>query len=320
MAAETTRMPMLFTDALVPGRPITFANDAFLKLTGYRRAEVIGQPFVFLMALGAGQQGRAEVDAAFRDERGGHFEMRERRKDGSLFSAAVFMHPVPNAAGKVLDHFVSFVDLTDHQRETERLRFLLDELNHRTQNTLATVQAIAAQTLRGVTEQEVVKAFQGRIFALGRAHALLGRHDWEAVTLRDVLDRILQPFDDRVEGVSKFVLEGPSIHLAPKLALTLAMVFHELASNAVTYGALSSMDGHVAVSWRTDAEQAGDRIVLTWREIGGPPVAKPVHKGFGARLIEGGLAQELNGEVHVDYDAAGLVCHIAMPLLARVAA
>jgi len=315
MAAETTRMAMLFTDALVGGHPIIFANDAFLKLTGYARDDVLGQPFKFLMARGDNPLALAQVEAAFNGESGGHFEMRDRRKDGSQFWAAVFIHPVPDTAGKIHDHFVSFVDLTDHKREAEHLRFLLDELNHRTQNTLATVQAIAVQTLRGVADQEVVETFEGRILALAKAHRLLGHHNWDAVTLRDVIERILEPFGVRDSASARFSIEGPMVRLAPKAALTLAMVFHELASNAAKHGALSRACGRIAVTWRTEAAPGGDRMMLRWQETGGPPVAPPVHKGFGSRLIEGGLAQDLNGDVHVAYERAGLVCRIGMPLL-----
>jgi two-component sensor histidine kinase len=107
-----------------------------------------------------------------------------------------------------VQHFASFVDLSKHKQEEDRLRFLLGELNHRTQNTLATVQAIAVQTLRGAANKEVVDAFEGRILALSKAHSLLGRKHWETVSLRDVIDQILQPFGLNDRRVAHFSVEG----------------------------------------------------------------------------------------------------------------
>jgi PAS domain S-box-containing protein len=320
IAAETTRMAMLFTDACAAGDPIIFANDAFLSLTGYARDEVLDQPFKFLMARGDNRTAVGQIDAAFRGESGGHFEMRDRRKDGSLFWAAVFTHPTLDAKGAIVDHFVSFIDLTDHKREAEHLRFLLDELNHRTQNTLATVQALAVQTLRGVADNEVIATLERRILALAKGHGLLGQHNWDAVTVRDVLERILEPFRATGGARSPISLEGDTVRLSPKVALTLSLVFNELATNAAKHGALSVAAGRVAVSWRTEAPDGAPRLYLKWQESGGPMVAPPTHKGFGSRLIEGGLAHDLNGEVHVAYEPAGLTCRLAMPLDAAVAA
>lgn len=317
VAAEATRMATVFTDARRPGDPIIFANEAFLKLTGYDRDEVLGQAFRFLMAWSDKQDARAQVAKAFAGDSGGHFEMRHRRKDGSLFWAGVSTCPVPDASGRVVQHFVSFVDLTDHMREAEHLRFLLDELNHRTQNTLATVQAIAIQTLRGVADEAVVEAFEGRILALSKAHSLLGASDWDAVTVRDVLERILAPFGLHEARADRFSLEGDRVSLTPQAALSLAMAFHELAANAVEHGALSAGTGRVDVGWRVDETAGGARMLLRWVESGGPPVAPPGPRGFGLRLIEGGLAQDLDGDVHIAHEAGGLVCRIAMPLPPR---
>jgi PAS domain S-box-containing protein len=194
VAAETTRMAMVFTNAKEPDNPIIFANDSFLALTGHDREEVLGQSFNFLMARGADPEALAEIEAAFEGSSDRDPEIRYRRKDGSVFWVSIYISPVRDEGGDVVQHFASFVDLTKHKQQKDRLRFLLDELNHRTQNTLATVQAIAVQTLRGVADKEVVDAFEGRILALSKAHTLLGRENWDGVGLRDVIDQILQPF------------------------------------------------------------------------------------------------------------------------------
>jgi PAS domain S-box-containing protein len=318
VAAQTTRMPMVFTDAKAAGHPIIFANDSILALTGYAREEMLGQRFDFLSAQSAGGD-LAQIKDAFAEGSEDDTESYYRRKNGGAFRAALFISPVRDKAGDLVQHFISLVDLSRHEREEERLRFLLDELNHRCQNTLATVQSIARQTLRGQVDDDAVDAFERRILALAKAHGLLGRENWDAVPLRDVLDEILRPItsdgppDPR--HPAHVSLAGPDIRLPPKAALTLALVLHEMATNAKRHGALSNGgDGQVDVAWRIVATAEGERMRFQWRESGGPPVAFPTKKGFGARLLENGLAQELRGEVSLEYAPAGIVCTIVMPV------
>jgi PAS domain S-box-containing protein len=311
VAADKTRMAMVFTDAKEPEHPIVFANDSFLSLTGYDRQEVLGQDFNFLVARDADPEAMAQVEAAFHGSSDNEPEIPYRRKDGSVFWTAISINPVRDENGDVVQHFASFVDLTKHKQERDRLRFLLDELNHRTQNTLATVQAIAVQTLCGVADEQVVGAFEGRILALSTAHGLLGRENWDGVSLRDVIDQILQPFGLDDPRVIRFSVNGNHVRLQPKTALTLAMVFHELATNAAKHGALSNnAAGKIDIAWQLE----GERMRLRWQESGGPLVRPPARKGFGSRLIEHGLAQELDGEVRLDYEPAGVVCTIVMPI------
>ena len=315
VAAETTRMAMVFTDAKASGNPIIFANDSFLKLTGYSREEVLAQSFNFLMARGADPDALAAIEEAFQGKSGGHDpEVRYRRKDDTVFWATVFVSPVRDESGETVQHFASFLDTTRHKNEEDRLRFLLDELNHRTQNTLATVLAIAKQTLGGVAGNEVVSVFEGRILALSKAQSLLGRTSWDRVGLHHVIDRILEPFGLHDRRVERFKEAGADVRLQPKVALTLAMVFHELATNAAKHGALSNDAGRISIAWQVEITPAGKRMRLLWKESGGPAVTPPGRKGFGSRLIERGLAQELNGEVRLAYDPAGVSCEIVMPL------
>jgi PAS domain S-box-containing protein len=315
VAAETTRMPMVFTDAKVPDQPIIFANDSFLDLTGYTREEVLGQSFNFLMARGTDAVALAQIEAAFKGRSSdGDPVIRYRRKDDSVFWASVFISPVRDDSGDVVQHFASFVDLTKHRQEQERLQFLLGELNHRTQNTLATVLAIAGRTLRGMTDEETIDKFMGRILALSKTHGLLGAEDWDRVGIHEVLEKILQPFKND-ERAARLSVAGDEVRLKPKAALTLGMVFHELATNAVAHGAFSNeAAGRIDISWKVDTVPQGEQMRLRWQESGGPPVTPPHRKGFGSRLIESGLAQELNGEVSLNYESAGVVCEVIMPV------
>ena len=314
VAAETTRMAMVFMDAKEPDQPIIFANDSFLALTGYTREEVLGQSFNFLMARGTDAVALAQIQAAFVDSSPGDPEICYRRKDDSVFWASIFISPVRDHRGDVVQHFASFVDLTKHRQEQERLLFLLGELNHRTQNTLATVLAIAGRTLRGAADEETIDKLVGRILALSKTHSLLGAENWERVDIHEVLNQIVRPFEN--DGrVARLSFAGDEVRLQPKAALTFAMVFHELAINAVTHGAFSNdAAGRIDIEWHVETVPRGEQMHLRWRESGGPPVTPPARKGFGSRLIESGLAQELNGEVSLNYDPTGVVCEIVMPV------
>lgn len=314
VAAETTRMAMVFTDAKAPGRPIIFANDSFLALTGYARPEVLGQSFNFVMAPGTGADTLARIEAAFSDSSDVEPEVRYRRKDGGEFWASVFVSPVRDAQGDIVQHFASLMDLTPHRREQQRLKSLLSELNHRTQNTLATVLAIVGQTLRGVADTPTIDLLEGRILALSRAHILLGAENWDQVSLRGVLTEVLQPFGLNDRRRDRFMIEGDDARLRPKALVTLATLFHELATNAVKHGSLSEDgQGTVGIAWQVEATARGDELSIRWTESGGPPVVEPTRKGFGSRFIAG-LAKDLGGDVRWRFLPRGLGCEIVMPV------
>lgn len=193
---------------------------------------------------------------------------------------------------------------SEQQHYQGQLRLLINELNHRVKNTLATVQSMAAQTLK--TESDPVVAFEkfeSRLLGLSQAHDLLTRESWHGASLRDVAERALAPFTQVACRVS---FEGPPVWLQPGGALTMALIFHELATNALKYGALSNADGRVAVTWTYDP---GERsLALSWTESDGPSVAPPTRRGFGSRLIERSLRGELKGAATMDYRPEGLVC------------
>ena len=198
----------------------------------------------------------------------------------------------------------------EHRRRIERHQnLLLDELNHRVKNTLATVQAMAMQTLKGV-DAVARDTFLARLFALSSQHDLLTLDNWEGASFEGVVRRALRPW--RQEDNTRFTVEGPAVHLDPKRALALGMGFHELATNAAKYGALSNGEGHVRVTWSIDPD--GQWLRLRWEERGGPRIAAPEKRGFGLRLIEHGLGRELGGVVKLDFAAEGLSCEWVMKL------
>jgi two-component sensor histidine kinase len=198
----------------------------------------------------------------------------------------------------------------EHRRRIERHQnLLLDELNHRVKNTLATVQAMAIQTLKGV-DLAARDAFLARLFALSSQHDLLTMDNWEGASFEGVVRRALRPWreDDRM----RFTVEGPAVHLDPKRALALGMAFHELATNAAKYGALSNPNGMVRIHWTIEPDDK--MLKLCWEERGGPVIGEPQRRGFGLRLIENGLERELSGKVSVNFRAEGLVCEWDMKL------
>jgi two-component sensor histidine kinase len=196
----------------------------------------------------------------------------------------------------------------------QRQRLLINELNHRVKNTLATVQAIAFQTLKGeVPLAEARARFEARLMALSRAHSLLTAQNWEGASLgRVVADATEYLASDQ----SRFEISGEEVRLAPRAALALALAFHELSTNAAKYGALSSDGGTVTISWRTE----GGMLRIDWKERGGPPVSEPEQRGFGSRLIERGLAGALGGTASLAFEPDGLHCTIETVLSGVAAA
>jgi PAS domain S-box-containing protein len=314
VAAETTRMPMVFADAKQPGNPIIFANDSFLSLTGYDRKEVLAQNFNFLMAHGTDTEALAGIKAEFEDGSKCGSEVLYRRKDGTEFWATVFISPVRDKNGDVVQYFASFVDLTKHKEELTQSGMLIDELNHRAKNILATVQSIVWQALRTTSDPAVIRAsIESRLLALSLSHDLLTRENWKSAGLLDVVHNALEPFGISGGRADRIVINGENIRFPPPAALALGIAFNELATNAMKYGSLSNERGSILIEWKIEQTSEGCRLVLHWREKDGPPVKPPSHRGFGSSVIERGLAHELQGTALLDYRPDGLVCAMNIP-------
>ncbi|WP_369062234.1 HWE histidine kinase domain-containing protein [Caulobacter sp. 73W] len=183
------------------------------------------------------------------------------------------------------------------ERREARQKLMINELNHRVKNTLATVQALAMQTFRQVDGDARAK-FEERLSALGQAHDLLTISAWARIDIHDVVGRCAIRPDNQID------LEGPSVLLPPEAALALCMIIHELTTNSIKYGALSTLEGRIEVQWRTVGER---RVDFLWRETGGPRVSAPERKGFGTRLMDRLARHELNGRIERIYDLEGLV-------------
>lgn len=241
------------------------------------------------------------------------FEHRVRRPDGSAGWVLSRATPLFDADGEIIEWFGAATDITERRRAEQHLRLVVNELNHRVKNNLAMTQAIATQTFRSAENiAQVRDDFTNRIIALAQANDLLTGERWVGVSLEGVVRQAIRP---HAPDVDRCLIGGPELQLSPKTALALAMAMHELATNALKYGAWTNETGKVQVSWtRYTPEQGGDRLGLEWRETGGPAVSIPKRRGFGSRLIERGLAAELCGEVKMNFEATGLVCVVDAPL------
>jgi PAS domain S-box-containing protein len=313
-AVEKTRMAMVFTDAKTPDERIIYANDSFLELCGFERDEVLGESIDALLARGAVPGTWKNLKSSFANsarETTADPEIKYRCKDGSEFWASVFVSPVPDAGGNIIQHFVSFVDITRHKNAVATARLLIEELNHRVKNTLATVMSIIDQTFRRSSDvSEIRDLVFARVSALSRSHDLLNSTNWEDTGLHDIVDAALEPFLVSNDDVKRIVIQGENLSVSPKVTLSLGIALHELATNAVKYGALSNETGTVSVTWARDH----NRLNLRWQEEHGPRVKPPSHTGFGSQIIERGLALELQGTVKLNYLADGVVCTISMPV------
>jgi two-component sensor histidine kinase len=227
----------------------------------------------------------------------------------------LYISPVRDAGGQIVQHFASFHDLTRHRDAQAHSQVLIAELNHRVKNTLATVQSIVSQALRKNSNVEVAKeAIEARLLALSRSHDLLNREKWTSASLRDIVVSAMEPFGTPNGSAERFTIRGENIRLPAKAVLALSIALHELATNAVKYGALSNSTGRVLIEWFVQLPIGGRRVAFYWRETDGPLVVPPVRKGFGSQVIEQGLAHELDADVSVDYPPEGLVCTIDMPV------
>jgi len=217
--------------------------------------------------------------------------------------------PIFDGDGLVCGIFISGMDVTDRVLAQEQQRLLMDELNHRVKNMLATVSAIAGNTLRSSRgDRDFVQTFQSRLMALSRTHNALTQGQWQGVDLHGLLEGEFEPY-----GIGqRVILTGDRLRLTPRSALSLGMVFHELAINAAKYGALLVPDGRLDIQWQRLAE-ANSPLVLDWRESGGPAALPPKRRGFGSRLVERSITRELHGALTLEYGTDGLHYRIVLP-------
>jgi PAS domain S-box-containing protein len=211
-------------------------------------------------------------------------------------------------------------DITESKLAEDRQAILLHELNHRVKNTLATVQSVASMTRRSAQQGDPAAwdTFLGRIQGLAKTHDLLTESQWQGALLSDVLNNELEPYQDSMR--QRIRLRGPKVNLQPSAVLALGLATHELATNATKYGSLSSPEGKIHVMWAVTHALNPPVLIVEWVESGGPRVAPPARQGFGTKLIQRGLAQQLGGEIKLDFRPEGIRCVITFPLQSVLAA
>jgi two-component system CheB/CheR fusion protein len=291
---------------------ITSWNAGAEQIFGYTAKEVVGKPLSVLIPERQFDEAPQILEKLARGERVDDFEIRRATKSGKPIDISMTISPVRNESGVMIGASTVARDISERKHADDLRALMINELNHRVKNTLATVQSIAMQSLKVDLDVEGRQNFDARIVALSRTHDLLARESWESASLRDVLLQELEPY--RSNDGERFVIEGLDFELGPKAALALGMAFHELATNAAKYGALSKPTGQVRVTWDYLRSSPPTVLRLRWVESGGPPVAKTGHKGFGSTVIERGLSLELDGEVRLDFEPGGVVCMIDIPL------
>ncbi|HZF95259.1 MAG TPA: PAS domain-containing protein [Allosphingosinicella sp.] len=235
-------------------------------------------------------------------------EYRFRRADGSYAEVRDRATLIRNENGFAARMIGAMLDLSDWKDAEKHQRLLLNELNHRVKNTLAIVQGIAQQSFKGDNATPAARrAFEGRLAALSAAHNVLTDRSWAPVSMLQIVEDAVAPYRGHAGG---FDIQGPPVPIPPKAAVSLALTVHELTTNAIKYGALSAPAGRVSVRW----EVTDGRLRFVWRESGGPAVTSPSRRGFGTRMIERGLAAELDGTATIEFREDGVICTVDAPL------
>ncbi|MFW8595510.1 ATP-binding protein [Cribrihabitans neustonicus] len=292
------------------GRILTGNGNGLGALQGGHPVPPVGERYACLWE-GEHRDAAERAVAEALEGRPGRFTAERRDAAGTPGWWDELVSPIFGTDGQPERLLVISRDITESKLAEEKRQLLLHELNHRVKNTLAIVQSMAAQTLRGSGLDSASRsAFEMRLMSLAASHDLLTRQQWDAAALRDVVEGALQPFAAPPGAPPRFGIEGPDVRLEPNLVLSLGLGLHELATNASKYGALSVPGGFVAIRWGIE----GGRLRFCWRETGGPPVSPPSRKGFGTRLIRTGLAHQFAAEVTMEFPVEGMVCEISLDL------
>ncbi len=310
-AVERTRMPMVVTDPRLPDSPIVLANRAFLKMSGYGPDEVLGRNCRFLQGPDTDPVAVAEIRAAIADERELTVELLNYRKNGKPLWVELHLSPIHDDDGRLLYYFGSQLDVTE-ARKVKALEAvehrLLKEVDHRSMNVLAIVEAIVRLT-RADTTPLYAAAVPRRVQALAKAHTILAQRSWKDVPFGSLIRTQIEPF-----GMARVDLDGPDVLLDGHLVQPIALVLHELIANSAVHGALTSSTGSLTIRWAKDEEKR--RLELEWQERGGPAPRANRPAGFGSTIIKGILDRQLQGEIRRRWESDGLKAHLWFPLTA----
>lgn len=287
---------------------ITSWNKGAERLFGYTADETLGKPITILVPHDRMDE-EAEISRRMkRGERTEHFETVRQRKDGSLVEISLTVSPIRTSAGNIIGASKVARDITDRKRAHERQLFLLRELQHRTQNLFAIIQSIVNRSLvEGYTLAQAKEVLNGRLNALAQAHAMLAEGAWEGAPLAEIIKRELNGFSSNVS------VSGCDIVLSTPAAQQFALMVHELATNAVKYGALSAANGRVSIEGDIRRTNGDGLFSFVWEESGGPRVSAPKQTGFGSSILLD-AAKHFGQHVALDYSPQGLTYEIRLLL------
>ena len=314
-ALEQTRMAIAISDPHADDNPMVYVNEAFVRLTGYKREEAVGRNCRFLQGPETSRESVDTIRRAIAERKVRVVEMLNYRKDGSTFWNALHVGPIFDDEGRLTHFYGSQWDVTDtvDKRNTIALQAAVsDELQHRTKNLFGVIISIVRLSARGETDpRALAEKIEARVEALSRAHAIsiADERDSRARSLHDLVSAVLEPYETERPGRVEI---GGAIVRVPRAAVTpVGLMLHELATNALKYGAFSARDGTVSVRWHRE----GDRLHLRWTEKGGPSVAAPerAHGGTGSRIVEGVL-RTLGATIAYDWPPTGMTASLDLDL------
>jgi PAS domain S-box-containing protein len=284
---------------------ITSWNRGAERVFGYSADQAVGQPITIVIPEDRQDEERKILNRVRRGERIEHFETIRQRKHGSLIWVSLTISPVKNPQGKIVGASKIARDITEQKRISDQVATLAREAEHRSKNLLANVQAMVNLSQADAVA-DLKKSIAGRIQALANVHSLFVATRWVGAELSTIAGNELAPYS--AAGERRARIDGPQVLLEPDTAQVVAVILHELATNAAKYGALSTANGHVELKWSHGVDGC---LNLRWTETGGPAIQLPTRKGFGGRIIEQMLAQQ-KGQSHFDWRANGLVCEITL--------
>jgi PAS domain S-box-containing protein len=279
-------------------------NKSAERLFGYTAEDVIGKPVTILIPPERYDEEVAIFARTRRGEHVRHYETVRQRKDGSLVDISLIVSPIKNEQGEIVGASEIARDITEQIQNDEQIAMLALEVENRTKNILATVQATVSLS-HSDTADGLKRAIEGRIQALANVHSLFMKSRWAGAELSSIVNQELAPYLG--EGKARAQIDGPHVLLGTDQAQAMAITLHELATNAAKYGALSVPEGRLCVRWSSAAD---GQLTLHWTESGGPPTTQPTREGFGMSVIKEMIAQE--GKIHLDWRAEGLACEIAL--------
>jgi PAS domain S-box-containing protein len=285
-------------------------NSGAERMFGYTAQEMIGQSITRLLPpdrLPEEERILAEIKSGRLIE---HYDTVRVTKDGRNIDVSVTISPVRGPSGDVVAASKVARDITEQKRREKLVETLMREVNHRSKNMLGIVLAIARQSANGSPEH-FMSRFSDRVHALAASQDLLVQNNWYGTSVDALVRAQLAHFDGLLE--TRIKLRGQPAVLNAAASQSSGMALHELATNAVKYGALSNDAGTVEIAWMRKCTGRGDEFSMNWRETGGPPVMKPTRRGFGTTVISTLVRSNLSGEVDVEYADDGFSWHLKCP-------